>query len=84
MKIFLHTQRRIQIEKNGGGGWIVMFYLFILWGGEVGGIDGSGGNAEGKGKHRWRMRLARYSWMGDHLGIVSCWLSNLELMWVEL
>ena len=25
-----------------------------------------------------------YSWMGDHLGIASCWLSNLELMWAEL
>ena len=24
------------------------------------------------------------NWMGDHLGIVPCWLSNLELMWVEL
>ena len=43
------------------------------------------------GEHRWRMRLARcfsplnsklspvgrgYSWMGDHLGIASCWFSK--------
>ena len=26
-----------------------MFYLFILWGGEVGGIDGSGGMLRGRG-----------------------------------
>ena len=23
-------------------------------------------------------------WMGDHLDIILCWLSNLELMWVEV
>ena len=25
-----------------------------------------------------------WSWMGDHLGIALCWLSNLELMWVYI
>ena len=37
--------------------------------------------------HHWAAKLSPvergYSWMGDHLGIASCWLSNLELVWVE-